>query len=350
MNNDGEKGYLIKSPSDSTLYTPALRKIRDPEIRTPPFQGSQQPQVTPQVYSTIDKISNFVEQMRIESTRSCSQERDATSQDHCRGDRSESSHRQVAEKSNQKQAKELADKMILDVEQFKTSVAAPQGNQIKNIFSDFSEYVKVIADNDDDEFFHITAHVDHNLKSKIEKGEYVDLERLMPRDRVQQMQQINDSEAKLVQIWQKNGEMFLTPRNREYRINSVKRWEQAFRVYAAIYSSVNPHHLAEIWQYVYTINNAASAFSWDSVAYYDYHFRHLMHTKPNRSWGKIYSQLWNIAFKSVSGERNNSNYGNHGQSTSGNGGKNLYGDWRDNCCWRFNKGNQCAKWNCRYDH
>ena len=29
---------------------------------------------------------------------------------------------------------------------------------------------------DDDEFFHITCHVDASVRSKIEKGEYVDLE------------------------------------------------------------------------------------------------------------------------------------------------------------------------------
>ena len=34
----------------------------------------------------------------------------------------------------------------------------------------------------DDEFFHLTCHVDVNLKSKIQRAEFVDLEKLLPRD------------------------------------------------------------------------------------------------------------------------------------------------------------------------
>ena len=28
----------------------------------------------------------------------------------------------------------------------------------------------------------------------------------------------------------------------------------------------------------------------------------------------------------------------------------LMTDWRDRCCWRYNRGNRCKKWNCNYDH
>ena len=34
----------------------------------------------------------------------------------------------------------------------------------------------------DDDFFHITCHVEPGMKEKIEKGEYVDLEKLLPRE------------------------------------------------------------------------------------------------------------------------------------------------------------------------
>ena len=35
----------------------------------------------------------------------------------------------------------------------------------------------------DDEFFHLTCHVDLNLKHKIERGEFVELDKLLTRDR-----------------------------------------------------------------------------------------------------------------------------------------------------------------------
>ena len=85
--------------------------------------------------------------------------------------------------------------------------------------------------------------------------------------------------------------------NNTVKINHVRAWERAFRVYAAIYTQANPHRAAEIYQYVHTINLAAMSFSWDNVAYYDYHFRQLMAKNPQRSWGKVNTQLWSLAMR-----------------------------------------------------
>ena len=37
--------------------------------------------------------------------------------------------------------------------------------------------------NNDDDFFHVTCHLDVQLKNKIVQGEFVDLEKLLPHDR-----------------------------------------------------------------------------------------------------------------------------------------------------------------------
>ena len=34
----------------------------------------------------------------------------------------------------------------------------------------------------DDDFFHITCHIDSSLRTKIENGEFVDLDKLLPKD------------------------------------------------------------------------------------------------------------------------------------------------------------------------
>ena len=69
--------------------------------------------------------------------------------------------------------------MILEVEKFKASIAPPiQGKEIDKLLS----LLRKNLDNDDD-FFHLTCHIDKNLRAKIANGEFVDLEKLLPSDR-----------------------------------------------------------------------------------------------------------------------------------------------------------------------
>ena len=172
--------------------------------------------------------------------------------------------------------------ITLQAERFNANVSAPKG-MVPLINHD-------IETNDDD-FFHITCHVDPSLKEKIERGEFVELERLLPKERGSFM-----DEERRMELVSKNGSTYFTPvQDRNNRITGVCKWEQAFRVYAAIYSQAQPLRATEIWQYVYTINLAASSFHWDNVAYYDYTFRQMMSQKPNRSWAKTYTQGWNLA-------------------------------------------------------
>ena len=55
---------------------------------------------------------------------------------------------------------------------------------------------------------------------------------------------------------QRDGSMFLVPARKESRINSFRRWEQAFRLYASIYCDKNPFRAKEIWQYISVIQTA----------------------------------------------------------------------------------------------
>ena len=41
-----------------------------------------------------------------------------------------------------------------------------------------------VAGHTDDDFFHLICHIDPQLKAKIEKGDYVDLDKLLSRDRM----------------------------------------------------------------------------------------------------------------------------------------------------------------------
>ena len=181
-----------------------------------------------------------------------------------------------------------------------------------------------------------------NLHQKIERGEFIDLEKLMPRGGVNTY--CDDGKIELVN---RDGATFFAPvQNKETKITNICKWEQAFRVYAAIYTHANPERAFEIWQYVYVINTAALSYSWDNVAFYDTTFRQLMAFKPWRSWAKTYVQGWNLAMKdplSKSGV---------GSITSGSrvsGTDNQQRDWCDDCCWKFNR-NKCNRPNCPWDH
>ena len=75
---------------------------------------------------------------------------------------------------------------------FKASISSPPGNdnEIEQFDQLFSGYTKDVIERtplergkSDDDFFHLTCHVDPSLVSKIEKGEFIDLERLLPKDR-----------------------------------------------------------------------------------------------------------------------------------------------------------------------
>ena len=132
---------------------------------------------------------------------------------------------------------------------------------------------------------------------------------------------------------------------KESQIHGLRKWEQAFRVYAAIYTNANPERSGEVWQYMHCINVAAASFQWHNVAYYDTTFRQLMAFKPNRSWAKLYNQGWNLAMRDPIGAHTSSSTSNSSNVTAKSGRR----TWRDDCCWRYNR-NKCNKTNCDYDH
>ena len=219
-----------------------------------------------------------------------------------------------------------------------------QFGQMKNVFQ--------VSDGfSDDTFFHLTCHLDNALVTKIEKGEFVELEKLLPKDRKRK------SEENRLEWVHHEGSTFLAPvSDRTNKINSFRRWEQAFRVYAMVYCGAQPNRAKEIWQYVSVINTASSSFSWENVYEYDNIFRHLMAFNPSRSWAVTYNQMWNLCMRDPLPSRNNfqnrSSFGastfsgggnsvragtSHTNNTGSSGGKKKKADY----CWNFNKGITC---------
>ena len=97
----------------------------------------------------------------------------------------------------------VAKDIIIEAEQFKTGLQKPKGT------GEFNEIVlnPNICDQIDDQFFHITCHIDQTLRTKIEKGEFVDLERLLPSDKISGKL----AEEGKLEIVNKNGMTYFVP-------------------------------------------------------------------------------------------------------------------------------------------
>ena len=189
---------------------------------------------------------------------------------------------------------EQSKRALLDAERFKAGIAPPKGRSGNNAHVlDVSQFIDT-----DDEFFNVTCHIEPNLVDRIERGEFVELERLLPpRGPHGGKLGFRQEDENRLRLIEENGEKFLTttPAASDKGISSLRKWEQAFRVYAAVYTRANPSRAAEVWQYVHIIHTAALSWAWDNVAYYDYTFRQLMAYNPARSWAKTYTQAWNLS-------------------------------------------------------
>ena len=254
------------------------------------------------------------------------------------------------QQTRNEQARNIAERAVIEAERNKAELQIPQGNP--NKFSGIENFKKLIkgilADNDDDDFFHMTCHIDPQVMAKIKQGLYVELEKLIQKP--EHLKTEIDGRQVLVE---RDGEQYYVPYKGKDspKINSVKKWEEAFRIYAAIYCQANPNRSVEILQYVDIINQAAMKFPWEKVARYDYVFRHLMAKKPERSWAKTYMQMWTLELTGT--EQRKQNFEPHNKRSTGSTGNppGKSSNWKDNCCWKYNRSDSCQYGrNCRFDH
>ena len=271
---------LIKSSSDTTLYAPALNKVNNNKGQNSLIGGNE---------VIINKITDFVEGIRLENQVEASTSSNGTRGRDLTFQTTPTSRRGEEATANQYTT---AQNLVVKAKKFKATVESPKGKCIDLIDQVLTEQgnstVNVM---DDDEFFHLTCHVDISLKQKIERSEFIELERLLPKKK-----SFKD-ENRLEWVSHEGMTFFAPVQDREFRITNIHKWDQAFRIYAAIYCNANPSRSGEIWQYIYTINSAAVTYQWDNVSYYDTTFRQMMSERPKRSWAKTYTQLWQLALQ-----------------------------------------------------
>ena len=225
-------------------------------------------------------------------------------------------------------AKNNADELICQAEKSKADILKPAG-EINKI--DKVEKPGMM----DDEFFLQTSHVKPALVEKIEKGEFVDLVELLPREKY-----IHNPDGRVHLVNKEGAPQFVTTTEKEPpMINSLRRWEQAFEIFATIYMHKFPEKAPELFQYKFNIKEAASVYIWDNVYRYDIAFRQLMALNQKRKWNVILQQGWSLFLKEKI-ERGN-HFGSNSTKKKFKKPKN---------CWHFNRG-KCSYGNsCRFQH
>ena len=337
LNNTSGMNSFNKSPSDTILYTPAVAVNRNQQNLTLNGSPIQNNQMNSTMYSTNTK-SNWTnnEKPSIASNTRVDPEaiNDTLSQLRLISGIEGVNTDERRNREQIKDARSAADNTILQAERFKARIQQPNRGKEIQMNNSLTKAIQMnnslinttpkcnldelramrYLESEDDEFFHTTCHIEANIREKIEKGKFVELDKLIQK----KILQYNNRDESRMQLVNKDGISYFVPSvDRECRIDSIKKWEQAFRVYTTIYCKANPLRAGEILQYVDVIHRAAAIFNWDNVAKYDYVFRQLMAEKPHRSWAKVYTQMWNITLNEPIKKFNeNSSYNGNNSNNS----------------------------------
>ena len=228
-------------------------------------------------------------------------------------------------KTPEKTPEEKANKIICGAEQARARVLDIQGKSPVH----FAQNILAM----DNDYQMIDSHVDKPMRRRILNFEYIDLSKLLTKNRIREDDQ-------RLEIVNRNGMTFLSPvSDRDsIQINSYIKWEQAFRIYSNVITSHYPVKAPELLQYNHTIHTASQAYIWENVYSYDKEFRHHISRYPDRVWNVILQQVWTMILK------DRIKYDNFNSKKGGNSSN------RKEPCRRFNKGHFTIGLSCKYDH
>ena len=107
--------------------------------------------------------------------------------------------------TSKQRALDKAGRMVLDAEQMRANLVTPQGMLPIKI----DQNIQLLRNLDsDDDFFHVSCHIDQVMKDRIQKGEFVDLEKLLPKEKGSFL---SADEGLSLEVVTKDGHPFLAP-------------------------------------------------------------------------------------------------------------------------------------------
>ena len=144
---------FVKSPSDTTIYAPAL--VKSPINNAGGQGGMTNALMNNKVVDSI--VSDFVDSVRLEQCSEELQEKEW---------RKSSSTEEIP---GLEEVKSCGDKAVIEAEKFRTEVAAPNpGTEQIPYESNINTFPNIGVGVSDDNFFHLTCHIDPTLIHKIE--------------------------------------------------------------------------------------------------------------------------------------------------------------------------------------
>ena len=183
------RNNCVKSPSDTTIYAPALKLVPPNNLAVIKTGGSfGNNQATTREME--NNISEFVENICIQVENDDFNEQPlviGANQGSMRlveQQRQQPDNQVQTEDTLMRQAREEAKNMVVRSQQQKAIVDPAQGMDLIGTEHGMGmlsqdRYSDVV----DDKFFHITCHVEPGLRAKIESGQFVELEKLLIKDR-----------------------------------------------------------------------------------------------------------------------------------------------------------------------
>ena len=213
-------------------------------------------------------------------------------------------------------------------------------NQMANLSRDFVHSMMV-----DGVYMMVVSHLDETVIQKITEGKYVDFPKLLPRNQVRSE---NDNRMEVVN---NQGQLFWQPYSERdsIQINSLAKWEQAFRIYSDVYTKANPQRASELIQYDHVINTVARNHPWENVYRYDQEFRIHMGKYPDRSWGIILQQAWTMIMCEKGGGPTSSHGGNN-RNFEQHKGESVKEKKSGKPCYKYNRGKCLYGINCKFEH
>ena len=187
----------------------------------------------------------------------------------------------------------------------------------------------------DESYLMVSSHLDQNICDKIRNGEYVDFAKLLQKDRLE-----TEEDNRMITV-NKGGYSYFQPLSDRFKIeiNSIERWNKAFRVFSQVHSNKFPDRAVELIQYSHVIHTAAKSYIWDNVYSYDRRFRLHMANHPSRSWAIILQQAWSIELCVKQAIKSPVNLPDS-----------KPGSAKGKVCYKYNRGKCSYGFNCRFEH